>query len=77
MTEILSEKLLLNLTNKRGVAKMLHCSVRQIDFLRKHEGLPSVKVGNLVRFDPCSIEQWVKDREVCTDTAEETAGREK
>lgn len=42
------------------VARFLGCSSRQIPRLRK-EGLPSVRVGGLVRFVPSSVMAWLSE----------------
>ena len=52
------------LIDKRGVAEMLGCSVRQVDSLREKEGLPFVKVGNLVKFIPEHVRAWILAKEV-------------
>lgn len=52
------------LINKKAVATMLNCSVRQVDYLRANEGLPHVLIGSLVKFDPAEILKWLKRKEV-------------
>lgn len=52
------------LTDKKGVAKFLCCSVRLIDDLRKKAGLPFLTVGtHLVRFNLDHVAEWVRQRE--------------
>ena len=40
------------------VARFLGCSERQIHVLRK-QGLPAVRVGNLIRFIPEHVHAWL------------------
>jgi excisionase family DNA binding protein len=42
------------------VARYLGCSERNIYFLIK-SGLPCVRVGKLLRFEPEEIRQWLKE----------------
>ena len=42
------------------VARLLGCSERQIHVLRK-QGLPAVRVGNLIRFIPEHVHAWLSD----------------
>jgi len=46
----------------RDVAKFLGCSERQIPRLRE-EGLPTVRVGGLVRFVPSRVMEWLDRRD--------------
>lgn len=50
----------MNLLDKKQVAEMLACSVRQIDFLRAEKNLPWVSIGALVRFDRSEVEAWME-----------------
>lgn len=43
---------------KSEVAKILGCSVRMVDVLRSNHGLPCLKIGALIRFDPESVKAW-------------------
>lgn len=52
-----------NLIDKPSVAKMLGCSVRQVDYLRK-ESLPFIMVGSLVRFDVQQVRKWISRQAV-------------
>lgn len=47
------------LVDRHGLAKRLGCSVSHIDALRK-KGLPTVLVGQSVRFDPGAVVAWLK-----------------
>lgn len=51
-----------NLIGKQEVAKMLGCSVRQVDNLRKKRGLPFLLLESAVRFRPEDIERWIAER---------------
>ena len=48
------------LVDKQGLAQLLSCSPTHVDHLRK-QGLPSKKVGNLVRFEPAKVLEWLRD----------------
>jgi hypothetical protein len=48
------------LVDKQAVAQLLSCSPTHVDHLRKL-GLPSKKVGNLVRFEPAKVLAWLRD----------------
>ena len=52
-----------NLIGKRGVAEILGCSVRQVDYLRKGS-LPFIMVGSLVRFDVQRVQEWISRQAV-------------
>ena len=49
--------------NKKDVAELLGCSVRQVDILRANGGLPFYRFGNLVRFSRESVQGWMKAQE--------------
>lgn len=49
-----------SLWNTRELAGFLGCSERHVYTLRKR-GLPAVRVGGLVRFDPATVRQWLSD----------------
>ena len=49
------------LWSTKDLAKFLGCSERQIPRLRD-EGLPSVRVGGLVRFVPSRVMAWLDGR---------------
>jgi len=40
------------------VARFTRCSIRQVGYLRE-EGLPFVRIGRLVRFDPSQVTAWL------------------
>jgi hypothetical protein len=40
------------------VARFTRCSIRQVGYLRE-EGLPFVRIGRLVRFDPTRVTAWL------------------
>jgi hypothetical protein len=40
------------------VARYARCSLRQVGYLRE-EGLPFVRIGRLVRFDPPRVTAWL------------------
>ncbi len=48
--------------NKRQLSDYLQCSLRQVDYLRE-KGLPSMKLGGMIRFDFESVRQWLKAQE--------------
>lgn len=50
------------LVGKQDLARQIGVSASQIDRLRKL-GLPSVKVGEAVRFEPAKVVAWLKERE--------------
>lgn len=49
------------LVDKAILGQLLQCSAAHIDNLRK-VGLPVVKVGESVRFDPTEVMAWLKGR---------------
>ena len=50
------------LVGKQDLARQIGVSASQIDRLRKL-GLPSVKVGESVRFEPAKVVAWLKGQE--------------
>lgn len=40
------------------MARFTRCSLRQVGYLRE-EGLPFVRIGRLVRFDPPQVTAWL------------------
>ena len=54
----------LKLLDRQDVAKLLGCSVRQVDFFRAEKGLPFFKLGALVKFDLTCIQSWLKSQKV-------------
>ncbi len=61
-TTIFDEHAVAPLWATRDVAKFLGCSERQIPRLRD-EGLPTVRVGGLVRFVPSRVMAWLDRRD--------------
>lgn len=59
------------LLNKKDVAEMLNCSVRQIDYLRQKNGLPFVRLGVNIKFRPESVEEWILKQEQAKETETE------
>ena len=51
------------LLDKKQMGSVLQCSVRQVDYLREKQGLPFVRIGNLIRFDLESVNQWIRSNE--------------
>lgn len=49
------------LVDKQDMARQLGCSASHIDHLRK-KGLPSVQVGQVVRFEPAKVLDWLRER---------------
>lgn len=49
------------LVDKSTLAKQLQCSAAHIDNLRK-TGLPTVKLGDAVRFDSAEVVRWLRAR---------------
>lgn len=45
--------------DRQTLARRLDCSAAHIDNLRK-KGLPTVKVGELIRFDPEAVLSWLR-----------------
>ena len=46
----------------KGVSERLGLTVRTIQNLVKNEGLPAIRIGHSVRFDPRALEKWLADR---------------
>jgi hypothetical protein len=47
-----------HLWTARDVTRFARCSLRQVGYLRK-AGLPFVRIGRLVRFDPPQVIAWL------------------
>ena len=47
------------LVDKQTLAQRLSCSAAHIDHLRK-KGLPVVRVGEAIRFDPKDVMEWLR-----------------
>lgn len=54
------------LVDKQGLARSLNCSPAHIDVLRKR-GLPTVNVGQLVRFEPDAVLAWLRKQTESND----------
>lgn len=52
------------LLSQEQLAKWLSCTTRNIENLRKNQGLPSFKVGHLVRFELESVRAWLAEKRV-------------
>ena len=48
------------LVDKQGLAQLLHCSPTHVDHLRR-KGMPSLKVGCVVRFEPAKVLAWLSE----------------
>jgi hypothetical protein len=48
------------LVDKQALAQLLDCSPTHVDHLRK-KGVPTVMVGNLVRFEPAKVLTWLRE----------------
>lgn len=48
------------LVDKQGMAARLMCSASHIDLMRKR-GLPTVLVGQAVRFEPAAVIAWLRE----------------
>lgn len=45
------------------LARLSGVSKRTIANWRKDEGLPSVKIGGVRRFDPAAVRRWIESRQ--------------
>lgn len=52
------------LLNQEQVAEWLSCTTRNVENLRKNQGLPSIKIGHLVRFELDSVRAWLAKKQV-------------
>ena len=50
------------LVDKQDLARQLGCSPSHVDHLRK-QGMPWVPVGQVVRFEPVKVLEWLRARE--------------
>lgn len=64
------------LMDKRGVAEMLDCSLRQVDALREKDGLPFMKLGGLVKFQREDVQRWLRTKMVNPPSSGEKGGRD-
>ncbi len=49
-----------------GVAARLNISVRHVRRLVAERRIPHLKLGNLLRFDPREIDEWIRRLAVCS-----------
>lgn len=49
------------LVDKQELASQLGCSASHVDHLRK-DGLPTLRVGQLMRFEPAKVMEWLRER---------------
>ena len=54
------------------IARFLGCSERQIYILRK-QGLPTIHVGGMVRFDPGQVRLWIGGQNSASSSLDERA----
>lgn len=55
------------LIDKKAVAAILDCSIRQVDYLRKEpHNLPFVPINGLIKFNLQSVLKWIQEQEVNT-----------
>lgn len=50
------------LVDKQDLARQLGCSPSHVDHLRK-QGMPWVPVGQVVRFEPVKVLEWLRAQE--------------
>lgn len=50
------------LLTREDLTKLFHCSLRHVDNLRTHQGLPWVQVGRQVRFLLEDVLEWLQER---------------
>jgi hypothetical protein len=48
------------LVDKQGLARAIGCSATHIDQMRR-AGLPTVQVGQRVRFEPAKVVEWLRE----------------
>lgn len=56
------------LIDSRTAAKKLGCSLRHLDGLRLAGKVPHVRLGQLVRFSPSTLDRWVAEQMTDGDT---------
>ena len=71
-TEIYNTSPVAPLWTTKVLAKFLGCSERQIPRLRA-EGMPAIRVGELVRFNPSRVIDWLDSRDNRTSRANQLA----
>ena len=50
------------LIDSRQAATKLGCSVRHLDSQRAAGKVPFIKIGNLVRFSPTVLDEWIREK---------------
>ena len=50
------------LIDSRQAARKLRCSVRHLDSQRAAGNVPFIRIGNLVRFSPSALDEWVREQ---------------
>ncbi|QDT50427.1 Helix-turn-helix domain protein [Symmachiella dynata] len=50
------------LIDSRQAAKKLCCSVRHLDSQRAAGKIPFIRIGNLVRFSPVALDEWIREQ---------------
>lgn len=50
----------MSLLSKRQVCEILQVSVRTLDYWRSNYGLPTLKLGQVCRFDESEVLEWFK-----------------
>ena len=53
------EQKTLQLLTREDLKKLFHCSLRHVDNLRTHQGLPWVQVGRKVFFLLEDVQEWI------------------
>lgn len=49
------------LIDKKAAAELLSCSPRQVDYLRENYGLPWIRLGAIIKFDPEEVQKWLRE----------------
>ena len=60
MSNTVTDKVLL--ITRQEVAQRINVGLRTIDKMVKHNAIPFIKVGRLVRFCPDRLDNWVQDK---------------
>lgn len=50
------------LIDSRTAAQKLGCSLRHLDGLRLAGKVPHVRLGQLVRFSPATLDRWIEEQ---------------
>ena len=67
MQNVVSDSIGETLIDSRQAAKKLGCSVRHLDSQRADGKVPFIRIGNLVRFSPTALDEWIS-RQLVTET---------